>query len=341
MSNQLRNLWCVAAVLVSITAAACGSNSPTSPTSGGIASVTFSGAALTTGSNMQGTVTLANAAGSGGATVGLASSNAAVASVPASVAVASGATSATFTVTGVSSGSATITATLNGSSRQSSALTVSAGPKLASIALNPSTAVGGSNVTATVTLTGSAPSGGADVTLSSDGTAVVPALVTVPAGSASTTFIVLTQVVSGPTTAIIKGSYGGASVTVTIALTRPTVATANFGVTGSQVTETCAVINGGTAIDCTFNGSTSAAPGNIIAYDWTWAVAGSSKAQTTSGPVFANPPFNCGMLPPPPLPATGFLAMTVTLKIHDDAGNVSAVAANNQIRLLPQGSCGY
>jgi hypothetical protein len=47
------------------------------------------------------------------------------------------------------------------------------------------------------------------------------------------------------------------------------------------------------------------------------------------------------MLPPPPIPATGFLAMTVTLKIHDDAGNVSAVAANDQIRLLPQGSCGY
>jgi hypothetical protein len=33
--------------------------------------------------------------------------------------------------------------------------------------------------------------------------------------------------------------------------------------------------------------------------------------------------------------------MTVTLKIHDDAGNVSAVATDNGVRLLPQGSCGY
>jgi len=33
--------------------------------------------------------------------------------------------------------------------------------------------------------------------------------------------------------------------------------------------------------------------------------------------------------------------MTVTLKIHDDAGNVSAVVTDNGVRLLPQGSCGY
>jgi hypothetical protein len=32
--------------------------------------------------------------------------------------------------------------------------------------------------------------------------------------------------------------------------------------------------------------------------------------------------------------------MTVTLKIHDDAGNVAQVT-DSGIRLLPQGSCGY
>jgi hypothetical protein len=47
------------------------------------------------------------------------------------------------------------------------------------------------------------------------------------------------------------------------------------------------------------------------------------------------------MLPPAPLPATGFVTMTVTLKIHDDAGDVSAAASNGSVRLLPQGSCGY
>ena len=33
--------------------------------------------------------------------------------------------------------------------------------------------------------------------------------------------------------------------------------------------------------------------------------------------------------------------MTVTLKVHDNQGNVSAVAVNDDVRLLPQGSCGF
>jgi hypothetical protein len=342
MRNPLRNLVRVAAVITVITAVGCGrGSSPTSPTGGAIASVTLAGASVAAGNSIQGTVTLATAAGGSGVTVGLSSSNPAVATVSSSVDVPAGATTASFTVWGVASGSVTITATMNGSSRQSSALSVSAGLRLASITVNPSTAVGGSNVTATVTLNGPAPNGGAAVTLSSDGIAIVPALVTVISGDSSVNFMVLTQVVSAPTTATIHASYGGASATATIALTRPVVATANFGVTGRQVTETCAVINGGTALDCTFDASSSTAPGNITAYDWTWAVGGTPKVQTTSGPVLSGPSFNCGMLPPPPLPATGALTMTVTLKIHDDAGNVSDVATNNGVRLLPQGSCGY
>jgi len=336
-----RHLLWVTVVVTTLTAAACGSGSPTTPTGGSIASVTFSGTSVTTGSTLQGTVTLTSAAGSTGATVGLSSSNPAVATVPAAVAIAGGTNAASFSVTGVASGSVTITAAMNGSSRQSSPLTVSQGPQLASMTVSPSSVVGGSNATATVTLTGSAPTGGAMVTLSSDGTAVVPATVTVTAGSTNASFTVLTQVVSGPTTATIRASYGGANAMATIALTRATVATADFGITGQQVTETCAVINNGTALDCTFNGSTSNAPGNIIAYDWTWGVTGTPRAQTTSAPVFAHPSFSCTMLPPPPIPATGSLTMTVTLKIHDDAGNVSAVTTNSGVRLLPQGSCGY
>src|SRR5262249_52332948 len=280
-------------------------------------------------------------AGTSGATVSLSSSNPAVATVPASVDVAAGASTATFAVWGVGSGSVTITASMNGGSRQSSTLTVSVGLRLASLTLNPSPGVGGTNVTATATLNGPAPNGGAVVTLSSDGIAVVPALVTVISGDTSVNFMVLTQVVSAPMTATIHGSFGGASATASISLTRPAIATANFGVNGPQVTDTCVVINNGTALDCSFNGSTSSAPGTITAYDWTWAVTGNPKTQTTSGPVLDGPSFNCAMLPPPPLPAMGSLTMTVTLKVHDDAGNVSAVATNNGVRLLPQKSCGY
>ena len=338
---DLGNVLRVFFVLTGLMAAACGSNSPTSPGSGSIASVTLVGTTITAGSTVQGTVTLTSVAGSSGATVGLSSSNPSVAAVPPSVNVAAAGTTAGFTVTGVSAGSATITATMNGSSLKSPSLTVSAGAKLASLTVSPSTVVGGSNVTATVTLTVPAPGGGAQVTLSSDMIAVVPAEATVVAGSTSATFNVMTQVVNVPTTASIHAAYAGASLTAAIVLTRAGTATANFGVTGKDVTETCAVINGGTALDCTFNGSTSSAPGNIIAYDWTWGMATKTKAQTTTGAVFANPPFDCTLLPPPPLPPSGSLTMVVTLKIHDDAGNVSAVATDSGVRLLPQGSCGY
>jgi len=338
---DLGNVLRVFLVLTGLIAAACGSNSPTSPSGGSIASVTLMGTTITAGSTVQGTVTLTSVAGSSGATVGLSSSNPAVATVPPSVDVAPGAMTASFSVTGLSSGSVTITASTNGSSRQSSALTVTAAAKLTSLTVSPSTVVGGSSVTATVTLSAPAPSDGAVVTLSSDAIAVVPAIVTVMAGSTNAKFNVLTQVVSAPTTATIHAAYGGVSLTAAIALTRAPVATANFGVTGSNVTETCAVINNGNALDCTFNGSTSSAPGNITMYDWTWGTGNRTRAQTTTGPVFANPPFNCNVLPPPPLPPSGSLTMTVTLRIHDDAGNVSAVATNSGVRLLPQGSCGF
>ena len=338
--DDLSNLLRVVVVLTALTAAACGSSSPTAPNGGSIASVTLSGTSVTADSSVQGTVTLTSTASSG-ATVGLSSSNPAVATVPPSVDVAPGAMTASFSVTGLSSGSVTITASTNGSSRQSSALTVTAAAKLTSLTVSPSTVVGGSSVTATVTLSAPAPSDGAVVTLSSDAIAVVPAIVTVMAGSTNAKFNVLTQVVSAPTTATIHAAYGGVSLTAAIALTRAPVATANFGVTGSNVTETCAVINNGNALDCTFNGSTSSAPGNITMYDWTWGTGNRTRAQTTTGPVFANPPFNCNVLPPPPLPPSGALTMTVTLRIHDDAGNVSAVATNSGVRLLPQGSCGF
>jgi hypothetical protein len=33
--------------------------------------------------------------------------------------------------------------------------------------------------------------------------------------------------------------------------------------------------------------------------------------------------------------------MTVTLKVHDNLGNVSAVKTDNGVRLFPAGTCGF
>jgi hypothetical protein len=91
--------------------------------------------------------------------------------------------------------------------------------QLSSLSLNPATAVGGAQSSSgTVTLSGPAPTGGAQVTLSSSNTSVVtvPSSVTVGAGATSTTFTVSTSVVSASTAVTISASYGGQAQTATL-----------------------------------------------------------------------------------------------------------------------------
>jgi hypothetical protein len=126
-----------------------------------------------------------------------------------------------------------------------------------------------------------------------------------------------------------------------LSVTRPTVATASFGVSGPSVTDTCTLTNNGNTIDCTFDGSTSTAPGTIVAWNWTYTVA-TTFSQTTSGPQLSMPSVNCSLIPPPPLPSgVQWFGMTVTLQVRDNLGNVSAVVADSGVRLLPQGVCGF
>jgi hypothetical protein len=92
-----------------------------------LGAVSLSPTSVTGGSSSTGTVTLAEAALPGGAVVSLATSNAAVASVPASVTVPAGATSTTFTATTTAVASTTVvtlTAT-TGSTSRTADLTVS------------------------------------------------------------------------------------------------------------------------------------------------------------------------------------------------------------------------
>jgi hypothetical protein len=212
---------------------------------------------------------------------------------------------------------------------------------LASVALSSGSIVGGNPLTGTVTLTAAAPTGGAVVTLSGADPLSVPANVLVPAGSTVASFGVSTRAVGATMAGTVTASYGGVASSAVISVTRSTVATASFGVSGPTESETCTVANGGNTLNCTFNGSTSTAPGTIVAWDWSYSVAG-TFAQTTSGPVLTLPAMDCSLLPPPPLP-TGDLwfTITITLRIHDDLGNVSAVLTQNGARILPQGACGY
>ena len=110
-------------------------------------------------------------------------------------------------------------------------------PVLASLTVNPSSVVGGSPSTGTVTLTGPAPAGGALVSLSSDNTlaATVPSSVTVAAGATSATFAVTTSPVSGSTAVTISAVYGGVTRTASLTVTPVAAGLSSLTVNPSSV----------------------------------------------------------------------------------------------------------
>jgi len=98
---------------------------------------------------------------------------------------------------------------------------------LGSLAVNPTSVVGGQSSTGTVTLSGPAPSGGVAVTLSSTQPAVasVPPSVTVGAGTTSLSFLISTTAVAASTPVGITASSNGTSKTATLTVTPPPLPT--------------------------------------------------------------------------------------------------------------------
>ena len=331
-----------ATLLAAVAAADCGGSTTQPTTALAMSGVTLNATVVAVGGTVQGTVSFATAAPTGGASIALSSSNASVATVQTPITIQPGASSATFTVTGVAPGTATFTASSNGTS-QSPMLTVTAPAALASITLSASSVVGANPVVGTATLTGVAPAGGAMVSLSGGDPLVgFPTTVTVPAGSTSMNFTIETRAVAGTLSATISGTYGGTSKSATLSVVPfvPTVATASFGVTGRSGTDTCQLVDNGNSLDCFFDGSTSTSPGTIVAWDWSYTVA-TTISHTTTGPKLAIPVATCALVPSPPLPAgTSSFPLTVRLTIHDSLGNVGE-AVHTGARVLPQGVCGF
>jgi len=195
-----------------------------STTAVSLSSLAVNPASVTGGNSSTATVTLSGPAPTGGAQVALSSNNTTAARVPASVTVAAGATIATFTVsTSVVSASTavTISAAYAGTSKTASLTVQTAAPpaiRLSSLSLNPTSVVGGNSSTGTVTLSGPAPTGGAQVALTSSNTTVArtPVSVTIAAGATSATFAVGTSVVSASTSVTITASRGGVTKAATL-----------------------------------------------------------------------------------------------------------------------------
>jgi probable HAF family extracellular repeat protein len=249
----------------------------------GVRTLALNPTAVLGGTNVTGTVTLTAKAPAGGTSVALTSSNTSAATVPATVTVPANATSATFTVTTLGVGapaSTVITATWGVAKAES--LTVNPAA-LANVTLNPATVSGGDSVAGTVTLTGIAPAGGAQVTLSSSlAAAGVPPTVLVAAGDTSAPFAVSTTAVAATIKPVISSTYLGVTKKANLTVNAPALTT---------VTVAPATVQGGTPSAGTVQLSGVAPTGGLV------VTLSSSKANAASVPPSVTVPAGASSAP--------------------------------------------
>jgi hypothetical protein len=172
---------------------------------------------------------------------------------------------------------------------------------LSSVMIAPSTVTGGSSATGTVTLTSTAPAGGADATLSTDdGAVTVPPAVTIGAGGTSATFSVATSAVASTIVAHVSASYGGIVKSAAITIVPPPAAAL------SSLTLSPSVLSGGGASTGTVM-LTGPAP------------SGGAAVTLRSG----NP--SAAAVPPGVTVAAGKTAATFTVTASKSTRNTSAV----------------
>ena len=191
----------------------------------GLNGLTASPTTVIGGQDIQGTVSLSANAPDGGVTIQL-STNSKSVTPPSQVLVAAGSSTAVFVVktSSVSTKSAvTLTATLIGVSKTAN-VTLYPAAKLVSMLSTPTTLVGGSASTVTISLSGPVPAGSEVISLTSGNPALlVPATVTIPAGKSKATFTLATLPVSKSTTGTISASLFGLKVSETLAVTTPAI----------------------------------------------------------------------------------------------------------------------
>ena len=178
-----------------------------------LATLSFSPSYVNGGDNAILTISLNGVARSMGFPVSLGSNNTA-AQVPLLVTVPAGQASLQVTIpTSPVTTVQTVTITAQG---ETAALEIDPANALAVSALSVTTAsvLGGRNVSATVTLTGTAPPGGVTIGISSDNSnAQPPATVSIPFGASSATFSILTSAVTANQTCNIAATLGRTSKT--------------------------------------------------------------------------------------------------------------------------------
>jgi len=172
---------------------------------------------------------LTEAAPSGGATVSVVSSNSGAISAPATVTVPAGsvAVSVPVTIGKIAESTPVVLSSTYGIVTAPSPVLLVNGtsnilvPLLSAMSVSAATVTGGTSLTGTVTLFGTAPSGGTTVALSSSNAsaASVPPTVLVPAGATAASFVVTTYAQTANALATIGANLNGEALAVPIAIT--------------------------------------------------------------------------------------------------------------------------
>ena len=216
---------------------------------------------------------------------------------------------------------------------------------LASVSVSPSSVIGGSGSTGTVTLSAAAPSGGALVTLSDNSAAAtVPASVTVAQGATSATFPVTTSGVAAQTAVTITGTQGGATRTTTLAVNPPLpvvtgLALIPAGVVGGASSTGTVTLSGpapagGAQVALSDNSASATVPASVTvaqgATTATFAVATTSVAAVTFATITAS--YNAStqtaaLTINPPLVSSLTLAPTSVVGGASSTGTVTLSAA--------------
>jgi hypothetical protein len=182
------------------------------------AKIRISPPVVTSESTAKATITLSGNAPLGGLVVDLESDETA-ASVPLSITVPEGLKTATFNVTAgkvTEETYAYISATVDGVSAEASLTIRPKSIKPTTLSITESL-VGGANGTGTITLSDPAPSGGLDIDLATNNSAVqLPLVVKIEEGKTSANFSFTTSAVSSTITATVSAKANGATVTDTI-----------------------------------------------------------------------------------------------------------------------------
>ncbi len=219
------------------------------------------------------------------------------------------------------------------------------GLSLAALSVSGPSVLSQQSTQGSVTLNGSAPAGGALVSLASSNmdVAKVPASVIVAAGASEARFSIDAATVPITTDVTIRGSYGGATRTTSLTVRPPEVTAAFDVISTARGRGACLLGPSSGEADCVLDGSSSTGP--VERFVWTYWTAnapiGHSSTQARSSMNLASRcTFFEGGRGGTDQNGDRYVQMEVELYVVDREGTRSA-SIRQAVRMYPNRMCGF